>query len=312
MTEEDRFALAQQRLRNVLRKHTVANARTLENKIADAGPFAQRIEPHVLTPARQSLQGSEIMRMGDVSIWFYLKGTDERAVNKRLAEQQPIHNEFQKRSLTVRIGQSLEIAVYRALIRVKGLPVVGGFRDLDSHDDSSLYSKEEPPSMIGDLPSLGAQRLDFIIFDRQNGPVGIEVKNIREWLYPNSKEVRELLNKCCSLDAVPVLIARRYPYVTFRLLSRCGVIVHQTYNQLLPYTAAEIARKAKDKRLLGYHDIRVSNEPDARLNRFVSINLLKVLPEARARFNKAKNLLYAHATLSISDEEFAAEVIARF
>jgi hypothetical protein len=162
MKPEDRSALAQQRLRSVLRSHTVANARTLENKIADAGPFAQRIEPHVLTPARQALEGSEIMRIGDRSIWFYLKGTDERALQRRLAEQQPVHNEFQKRSFTVRIGQSLEIVVYRALISVKGLPVVGAFRDLDSHDDSSLYSKEEPPSMIGDLPSLGAQRLDFI------------------------------------------------------------------------------------------------------------------------------------------------------
>ena len=80
----------------------------------------------------------------------------------------------------------------------------------------------------------------------------------------------------------------------------------------MPYTAAEIAAKAKHKRLLGYHDIRVGNEPDARLRRFVSVNLLKVLPEARARFNKAKDLLYAHATLAISDEDFAAEVIARY
>jgi hypothetical protein len=252
------------------------------------------------------------MRIGDRTIWFYLKGTDERLLHKRLAEQEPVHNEFQNRSLMVRVGQSLEIAVYRALISVKGLPVVGAFRDLDSHDDSSLYSKEEPPSMLGDLPSLGAQRLDFIIFDRENGPVGVEVKNIREWLYPNSKEIRELLNKCCSLDAVPVLIARRYPFITFRLLSRCGVIVHQTYNQLLPYTAAAIAARAKNKRLLGYHDIRVGNEPDARLKKFVGANLLKVLPQARARFNKAKDLLYAHATLTISNEEFAAEVVARY
>jgi hypothetical protein len=111
---------------------------------------------------------------------------------------------------------------------------------------------------------------------------------------------------------VPVLIARRYPFITFRLLSRCGVIVHQTYNQLLPYTAAEIAARAKNKRLLGYHDIRVGNEPDTRLKKFVGTNLLKVLPDARARFNKAKNLLSAHATLTISDEEFAAEVVARY
>ena len=40
---------------------------------------------------------------------------------------------------------------------------------------------------------------------------GIEVKNIREWLYPNREEVRELLLKCCTLNVVPVLIATVLP-----------------------------------------------------------------------------------------------------
>jgi hypothetical protein len=260
MEPEARIALAQRRLRSVLRAHTVANARTLENKIADAGPTGQRIDPHILTPARQELEGREILRIGDRTTWFYLKGTDEGLLRHRLAEQEPILNEFQRQQFLRRVGQTLEIAVYKALLDTD-VAVVGSFKDLDGHDDSRLYSKEEPPTGIGKRSTSAGQRLDYMIFDRANGAVGIEVKNVRDWLYPNSKEIREMLNKCCALDSVPVLIARRYPFVTFSLLNRCGVILHQTYNQLLPYTASDLAAKAKHKRLLGYHDIRIGSEP---------------------------------------------------
>jgi hypothetical protein len=66
------------------------------------------------------------------------------------------------------------------------------------------------------------------------------------------------------VDAVPVLIARRIPFVTFRLLSPCGFIIHQTYNQLLPQSESALAAQLREKTLLGYHDIRVGNDPDTR------------------------------------------------
>ena len=52
-TRADRELLAAKRLRNVLRVHGVATDRTLEQKISDAGPFDQRIDPHVLTDVRR-------------------------------------------------------------------------------------------------------------------------------------------------------------------------------------------------------------------------------------------------------------------
>jgi len=70
--------------------------------------------------------------------------------------------------------------------------------------------------------------------------------------------LKKALQKCLALDAVPVLIARRIPYVTFVVLSRCGVIMHQLYNQLLPNAAADIAAQAKQKTLLGYGDPRLN------------------------------------------------------
>src|SRR5207249_4542573 len=102
-----------------------------------------------------------------------------------------------------------------------------------------------------------------------SGAVGVEAKNIRDWIYPDSAPIRELIFKCCHLNAVPVMIARRIAYVTFSILHLCGLIVHQNYNQLFPNADALLAEKARHRNLLGYHDIRVGNEPDKRLSVFL-------------------------------------------
>lgn len=139
----------------------------------------------------------------------------------------------------------------------------------------------------------------------------IECKNVREWLYPERSEVKELIAKALHLDCVPVLIARRIHASTSMLFNSCGLIVHQTYNQLLATADADLAARARDKTMLGYHDIKVSNEPDARLVKFLTVNLPAVMPGARERFDEFKDLLtdYCHGDMSYG--EFAARVRRR-
>lgn len=107
------------------------------------------------------------------------------------------------------------------------------------------------------------------------------------------------------------MIARRIPFVTFRLLSPCGLIIHQTYNQLFPLSETDLAAKLRDKTLLGYHDIRVGNEPDIRLKKFLITNLPKILAEARTRFEQNRDLLEAYARGNMPYKEFAARVRRR-
>jgi hypothetical protein len=70
----------------------------------------------------------------------------------------------------------------------------GAFLDLEQHDDSSLYRKEEPPSTISARSAPGNKKVDFLVVHH---PVtaAIEVKNVREWFYPDRDEIRELLLK---------------------------------------------------------------------------------------------------------------------
>ena len=205
----------------------------------------------------------------------------------------------------------MEIATFRALQAQTALHYFGYYRDLADHDDSSLYSKEEPPSSLSGRTIPGGKKLDFLLHHAHAGYAGLEVKNIREWLYPDRNEIRELLLKCCALDVVPVLIARRIHFSTFSVLNPCGVIIHQTYNQLYPSSAHELAAKVKDKNLLGYHDVRVGNEPDARLQRFVHTNLPDLVVTARASFDRFKDLLFYYAHSIHSYKSFAARVKRR-
>jgi hypothetical protein len=308
----ERVDLAKRRLGNILRTNVVANARTLENKISDSGPTNQRIDPHILTIARAELMRADeirIYREGDGAPWYYLRGTPDEELRPRLAALKEVYDQTQDRLFTLRTGQALEIAVSKALQTQNAFQSVGHFRDLAAHDDRTLYRKEEPPSLVNGRSCEG--KLDFLLFTPDAGIAGVEVKNIREWFYSDRDEVQELLAKCCALDAVPVLIVRRYAYEAYSVLTDCGVIIHQMYNQRYANADAALAERVKDKRLLGYHDVRVGNDPDERLTRFIHTNLPNLLPSARAKFDELHGLLEEYATEAIGHAEFVSRVRGR-
>ena len=293
----ERLRIARKRLQSVLRTHGIATARTLENKISDAGPTNQRIDPHILTIARDELQNVNVIETyrehENATPWYYLRGTPHQTLDARFLELNAVYRETQDGQLKLRTGQALEIAVSKALQSQTNFNSIGHFRDLGAHGDDRLYSKEEPPSLINGRTCRG--KLDFILFDKDAGAVGVEVKNIREWFYSDRDEVKEFLAKCCALDAVPVLIVRRYAYEAFSVLTDCGVLVHQMYNQRYANADRALAERVKDKRLLGYHDVRVGNDADERLIKFVHANLPMLLARARGKFNDKKELLEAYA-----------------
>ena len=288
MTRAQRLLLAERRLRNVLRTHVVATDRTLEQKISDAGPTNQRIEPGILTQARKAmvLSGRIGFLQRGKTTWYYLPETTEADLHARLDVLEPIYARTQDGDFKVRLGQALEISVYKAL-SATNQPFLGGFSDLGAHDDGSAYKRVEPQDVIsGNKIEKGP--LDYVLF-QTDCIAGIEVKNYRTWLYPHGPQVKDLLSKCSDIGAVPVLIARRVPFITFRLLNLSGGIIHQNFNQLYPTADAELAGLARDKTLLGYHDVRVGNDPDKRMQKFIGQNLPEVLEEAKASFDEFRD-----------------------
>jgi len=307
LSRADRELLAQRRLVRILDDLVVANMRTLEMKISDSGPDEQRVNPHVITAVRNDmLKRRALQRHG---VWYYRALANPQRVEERLSVLEPLHQKTNERGFTMRLGQTLEISILRALNK-SPLDFVGGFSDLDQHDDGTLYRKEEPPLSFSGRRMPGDRRFDFLAFHR-SGPIGLEAKNIREWIYPDRDEIKELLFKAVAADTLPVLIGRRIPYVTFRLLRTCGVLVFENFNQLYPAADAALAAQVRERGNLGYHDVRTGNQPNDRLLRFVTTDIARDAEEFRERFNRYKDLLGEFGSGEMSYASFAARVRRR-
>ena len=305
--------IALRRIPSILRARYIATMRILEQKISDAGPTNQRVEPHVLTAARRILEdrGTLVREHRATGRWYRLATTPQDTWRNRLRELEPILRRIQDGRNHQAVGQAFEIAVYRALLTEQHpFWVFGGFRNLDTPAQGSPR-KTEPPSMIDGKSLDGDTKLDFLLLHPSAGPLGLEVKNTREWIYPQSDEMRSLLSKCCDLDAVPVMLCRRYSYATYSVLHRCGVLLYQNYNQLMPESLRELAGLARDKDLLGYHDIRVGDAPSPRLRHFLGTNLPPLVSEARSRFSVHQDLICQFASAEMSYEAFAARTKRR-
>jgi hypothetical protein len=132
----------------VLGAHSIATMRTLEMKISDAGPYDQRINPHILTEARNQLLAEGLIQVHRAAAhrppWYYLGNTLFADHAERYKELEAIQAAYSRNEFVMRLGQALEIAVYRALW-TSGSIFFGSYPDLLTHDDSELYNKQEPP-----------------------------------------------------------------------------------------------------------------------------------------------------------------------
>lgn len=311
MDREERRELAAKRLLSVIGRHGAAIARTLEQKISDAGPLNQRIDPHILIPVRNELvESGQLVRVRRHGRdWYALAGTPEKTINDRIDVQFEVLRLTLNNSFVHRIGDVLEIATFRAL-RETGLPSLGGFRGLTEEATTKSPKKEEPPSIFGGRELTGNKRFDFLV-----GPDGVwggvECKNIREWLYPDREEIRHMLRKAIELDIPPILIGRRIPFVTRRLLQPAGVLLWETRQQFYPAEYDNLAQQMRDKESLGFFDIRVTDEPPPQLHDFITRIVPEELPEARKRFDAFKDLLSDYASGELSYKGFAARIRRR-
>ena len=146
-----------------------------------------------------------------------------------------------------------------------------------------------PESKPGHLPRLGARQFPSPLdsggywpLDRSDPttgaiPFAVEMKNVRGWIFRRKPEVWGLLSKLCHHpDVVPILVARRIQYMTFRFFKAIGVIGHETRRQWF-HSPGTHRNNLDSKKLaavateLSFHDVTYlpdPDKPDQRLTNF--------------------------------------------
>jgi hypothetical protein len=267
---------------------------------ADKGP-----NPHHLTGARDILthQGviaadSVEMQGRTVSAWV-----DEIARNKgqkteierAAASRRRLYRSYLSWTSTPRLCGEVAEKIVAACLRFADsehavlVPefMPGGVRIIAGSD----LSGASPPLAGGrTVDAAGYFPLDAANPNAGYIPFGIEVKNIRSWIYPWDNEMWDLLSALASRpDVVPVLVARRIHPISFNFLKDVGGLAHPTFRQWFAWsgttddslTAERFAEVVEE---LGFHDAeRVLDPNDPREPDQPAMPAAHLLPTASRR-----------------------------
>lgn len=295
----ERIALGKRRVQSVLDRDIVAGQRTLEQKISDQGPEGQRVDPHLLGLALMDLLETNRLRRLDRGggKWFTNPATPDAKADAKLEQLLPLHAAIRD-SFSNLVGDALELVCYKALDQVYArqprFAYLGSFDLTVPKNAEGRYVKLQPPKFIG--PNKTIKEADFLQFGHDAGPLCIECKNYREWLYPHDSLLKELIIKATDLNALPVLIHRRIHYTTItNFLEPAGIIAHESYYQYYPASHANLAKSVNNARLLGFTDVTAVEEPKARTVKFFADILPTISSRMAEAWNRNKTALRRYA-----------------
>jgi hypothetical protein len=304
-----RVDIAKNRVQSILDRERVSHQKTLEQKISDQGPNPLRVDPHLVGLAIMDLL--ELRRLKAVTHpatgthpWYANLLTSPEDVGTRLDILAPLY-QATLGGFSNLIGDALEIITEKCLAAVQAAnpkyAYQGHFLLDDPPGKHGRYKKVQPPKSIGAMST--AKEADFLQFGYDEGVICIECKNYREWLYPHSPLIIELIIKATELGCIPLMIARRFHYTTREnLLKPAGILFHETLYQYYPFGHDDLVSQVKDKTLLGFSDIRATEQPDKRTTAFFTHYLPAIAGPATVVWNKNRRSLeaYAHGQISLS------------
>lgn len=296
-----RIETAMARLPNILEREIIACQKTLEQKISDQGPASQRVDPHLLGLALHELTTErKILAVHHHastthSPWYSNARLREPEIRDKLERVAPLYASVSTGPFPNLVGDALEVIVENCLTQLnRSNPRYGflGSFDLSTKNRQGRFPKTEPPNTLSGLTSPKIP--DFYVSGFAFGTVCIECKNLREWVYPDSNLLKDLIRKAIDTDTVPCLIARRIHYTTTaNLLIPAGIISHERYYQYYPSESAHLAASVKEKRSLGFSDVRATELPDKRTVKFITNDLPSVGDYMAERFRRNRKALSA-------------------
>jgi hypothetical protein len=230
------------------------------------------INPHILTIARQQLlaeglmdQVTAVTRGGRTVDVFGLSNRKRRTVafERTAARKRLLHARYLGWALTTvgsvnLIGNAGERVAQRSL------------RDAQSAGYLIPHAEGTAVSRLFNDPVPGGPFDDvaYLTVLEDGRPIAatmpVEVKNIRDWIYPSAAELYQLLDKCARIQLrhpderlVPVLVCRRAHFTGFLMAKQLGFILIAAMAQpILPRSEVAIDAVQEINRELGYDLVR--------------------------------------------------------
>jgi hypothetical protein len=120
----------------------------------------------------------------------------------------------------------------------------------------------------------------------------VEIKNRREWPYPQHYMLWKLIRNAYKLDVVGIYFSRRIPSTTFsHVFKRVGAIGIETYKQFAPPDTESALTSVKHKCGLGYHDLYFKDEVPAQLQRRIDDDLPSMVLQAHNRMRAVRSVV---------------------
>lgn len=306
-TREQWIAIAQRRILNILSKNRVSYSKHLEIKISEAGPRNQRVEPALLSLAFRQLKRDKIIpvvQQGD----FEVVGAPDfgRPGDKsKLGKFNRLHDVFLRCSQESKLcGWQLENFIYEAALNHANdqYIILGSGPTYDGHGELYKHPNSELNFYKG-RQSYGGAGLDlFFQYPHQNEliPVGVEAKNIRDWIYPASVEVWRMIARACTLECLPVLAARKISYITTAgLFSRFGIQGFQTHFQYFNPSVRAFSKyqfkEVVESDGLGFADIKITDKVPNHFKHYFNAILPKEIKQYYDNFMRNRKLLMKYA-----------------
>ena len=118
--------------------------------------------------------------------------------------------------------------------------------------------------------------------------VAIEAKNLRQWIYPQTQELYQLLDKSAQLrlahpefGVMPVLVCRRAHYLASKMAQQVGFHIIQTRRQ---YVRPAVAATDEDARL--FQEVNTELEYDLELHEGVVEQMVNQLQDHHSKSDR--------------------------
>jgi len=320
MPQQDEYYLtiARDALVELLERELAVVALELEAKLTLPRPGLPRgLNPHILTAAKRELVDEGVLQYVSTNTRGGRAISVLAPANRRGRETAFQDAAQRKRLLLARylgwtqdqpkrrspIGHAGEIVQHASLVAA----ATAGYKLIrpEGGPVDTIFGTPVPGGALDDAAHLQ-------LVDHQGLPTGsvfipIEVKNVREWLYPSASELYQLLDKAVRLQALhptlpiaPVLVCRRAPYFTMNMAKQLGFFVAQTRNQFIRRVTEVLdddGRLLREvQRELGFHDLIATESVHLSLARLYSDTLPTVARRTAETFALSAPILARYAS----------------